>query len=76
MMNKMIKIIGLFLIAFALLGCPEYDRGKSRCQKECKKIQENNIGARFMWSDIDRTFGKCTCYAEDGSRKRIYIKTK
>lgn len=66
----------LVTLAVVLIGCSEYDRSKRKCQTSCEKIQENNVGARFMWIDLDRTFGKCTCYSKDGSIRQLFIKTR
>lgn len=76
---RIIITILIFILAggigIHLSGCSEYNQNKNKCQRLCKEKQENNVGARFMWQDIDRTFGKCTCVAQDGKTTKIFIKS-
>jgi hypothetical protein len=72
-------IIGICIILFILIGfvlfssCSKYEKMSTKCKSECTTIQENNVGFRFMWRNIDFTFGKCTCYSRSGTIKIFFI---
>ena len=73
----------ILLFVIVLMGCFEYRRTKSEykrnknvCLKVCKKQQLHNVGAKFMWSDFDMTFGKCTCVSKFGDVKTIFIESE
>jgi hypothetical protein len=80
-MNKWTKnfwlIVTPILIGISILslGCTDYNYAKQKCMEICRTKQKDNVGAKFMWSDIDRTFGKCTCVSKQGYIDKIYIKT-
>jgi hypothetical protein len=64
----------LSLIAmFFMFSCTDYKRMSRKCRDRCGDVQENNVGARFMWRDIDFTFGKCTCVSRNGKIKQFYM---
>ena len=67
------KIIFLFIIAFVLFGCNAYRETADRCRKKCRVVQTNNVGANFMWRDLDMTYGKCVCISESGKKKHFYM---
>lgn len=64
------------LLTLFMVGCPEYDMYREKCQNICRSAQDDNVGSRFMWSDIDRSFGKCTCVSKNGTTFVQYISTR